>query len=420
MILKASKRGGAMDLARHLLKAENEHVEVHELRGFISDTLRGAMQEAHAVSLGTRCQKFLFSLSLSPPELEKVPIATFEAAIDQIERKLGLEDQPRAIVFHEKEGRRHAHCVWSRIKMETMTAIDLPHFKLKLMDLSRDLYLEHRWRMPPGMIDSAMRSPLSFDMAEWFKAKRSGQSPQDIKRALRQCWDASDSPKAFRSSLEQCGFYIASGDRRAVVALDIRGDVYSLARWIGLRSKELASKVDLEDLPSLDEARRTVGDLTSRKLQSFTSGIEADFQAAARGTEGKRLAMVKRHQRAREALLATQDLRAAAEATARAERFRKGLLGLWDRVTGTHRSIRKRNETDLLAAQARDRSERDKLIHEQLTEREELQLEIQYVRRLHVVRISRLLRDRHRIDRLRPTADESQSDRQRRSRTFDL
>lgn len=34
---------------------------------------------------------------------------------ETIERKLGLEGQPRAIVFHEKEGRRHAQAIWSRI-----------------------------------------------------------------------------------------------------------------------------------------------------------------------------------------------------------------------------------------------------------------------------------------------------------------
>jgi hypothetical protein len=39
----------------------------------------------------------------------------FEAAIDMAEQRLGLDGHPRAIVFHEKEGRRHAHAVWSRI-----------------------------------------------------------------------------------------------------------------------------------------------------------------------------------------------------------------------------------------------------------------------------------------------------------------
>ena len=65
------------------------------------------------------------SLSLNPPETESVPIEIFEQAIDAIEKKLGFEGQPRAIVFHEKEGRRHAHCVWSRIHGRASQAAEL-------------------------------------------------------------------------------------------------------------------------------------------------------------------------------------------------------------------------------------------------------------------------------------------------------
>lgn len=36
MILVGNQRGGAKDLALHLLKKENEHIEVHEVRGFAS------------------------------------------------------------------------------------------------------------------------------------------------------------------------------------------------------------------------------------------------------------------------------------------------------------------------------------------------------------------------------------------------
>ena len=128
MILKGSQRGGAKQLALHLFKtADNEHVEVHELRGFMADDLQSALHEVYAVSKGTRATQFLFSLSLNPPANERVSIEEFEAAIQQVETKLGLDDQPRAVVFHEKNGRRHAHVVWSRIDTEAMKAINLPH-----------------------------------------------------------------------------------------------------------------------------------------------------------------------------------------------------------------------------------------------------------------------------------------------------
>ena len=61
MILVGNQRGGGKNLASHLLKEENERVEVHEVRGFMASDLHGAFNEAYAVSRGTRCQQYLFS-----------------------------------------------------------------------------------------------------------------------------------------------------------------------------------------------------------------------------------------------------------------------------------------------------------------------------------------------------------------------
>ena len=164
MILKGSQRGNAAQLAKHLTNMrDNEHVDLHELRGFMTeDELHEALQEAEAIAKGTRCQQHLFSLSLNPPEGVHVNTATFETAIEMAEQKLGLDGQPRAVVFHEKEGRRHAHAVWSRIDVDTMTAKQLSFSKMRLMEVSKELYLQHGWDMPKGMIDREARNPLNF------------------------------------------------------------------------------------------------------------------------------------------------------------------------------------------------------------------------------------------------------------------
>ena len=76
MILKGSQRGGAKQLGLHLLKTEeNEHVELHDIRGFMSEDVVGALREAEAVSKGTKCKQFLFSVSLNPPETENVRLS---------------------------------------------------------------------------------------------------------------------------------------------------------------------------------------------------------------------------------------------------------------------------------------------------------------------------------------------------------
>ncbi len=80
MILKGSQRGGARQLGDHLLKTtENEHVEVHEVRGFMASDILGALREAEAVSKGTRCKQFLFSVSLNPLQKEDVRVESFAA-----------------------------------------------------------------------------------------------------------------------------------------------------------------------------------------------------------------------------------------------------------------------------------------------------------------------------------------------------
>tara|TARA_B100000953_G_scaffold206126_1_gene170061 strand:+ start:685 stop:897 length:213 start_codon:yes stop_codon:yes gene_type:complete len=43
MILHGNERGGAKNLSLHLLKEENDHVTVHELRGFMSGSLVPAL-----------------------------------------------------------------------------------------------------------------------------------------------------------------------------------------------------------------------------------------------------------------------------------------------------------------------------------------------------------------------------------------
>ncbi|MEJ0038734.1 MAG: hypothetical protein WDO68_22105 [Gammaproteobacteria bacterium] len=123
MILKGSQRGGGRQLALHLLNAtDNEHVRVHELRGFTADDLQGAFQEAYAVSRATKAKQFLFSLSLNPPPTEKVSTEDFQRAIDAAEKKLGSKASPGPSSFTRKTGGGHAHAVWSRIDAERLRA----------------------------------------------------------------------------------------------------------------------------------------------------------------------------------------------------------------------------------------------------------------------------------------------------------
>lgn len=244
MILKGKERGDAAQLGQYLLAMrDNDHVELHEVRGFVSENLIEAFGESDAIASGTRCRNHLFSLSLNPPQKASVPVEAFEQAIARIEEKLGLADQPRAVIFHEKDGRRHAHVVWSRIDAAQMRAINLPHYKVKLRDVSRQLYLEHGWDMPRGLQNPLLRDPLSFTREEWQQARRVGLDPREIKAVFRQAWQASDNGAAFEQALAEHGFRLAKGDRRGVVAVDYRGEVYAVARQAGVKTAEVEARL---------------------------------------------------------------------------------------------------------------------------------------------------------------------------------
>ena len=408
MILKGNQRAGAKQLAIHLLRTdENDHVDVHDIRGFIAADLTGALREAYAISRATKCRQFLFSLSLSPPETENVPIAVFEKAIDDIEERLGLTGQPRAIVFHEKQGRRHAHCVWSRIDASGLKAINLPHYKLKLRSVSRQLYIDHDWHMPSGLVNSAERDPRNFTRAEWQQAKRASLDPRTLKEMFQECWAASDSPKAFANALAARGFTLAQGDRRGYVAVDFRGEVYAVARLLNVRSKELKAKLpDAGELPSVTKVKQDVAERLTGLFSRHVDEANAVFEKRWRPLETRHARMVADHREARAVLIAGQSARTKDETLNRSQRLPRGLRAVWSWVTRRTARIHRENEREAVQAMARDADERQSLVTAQLTERRRLQGEIRQVRHMHTREVARLHRD---IAAYRPVAEPEQA-----------
>lgn len=385
MILKGSQRANGNALAVHLMNdRDNDHVTVFELRGFISTDLKGAFQEVYAVSKGTRCEQYLFSLSLNPPQDQTASEQHFIEAADRAEESLGLNGQPRAIIFHEKEGRRHAHVVWSRIDVTSMTAVNLPHFKSRLTRLSRDLYLDHGWSLPDGLKAGGGKSPLNFTLAEWQQAKRIGVDPREIKQALQECWQRSDSLKGFKNSLEERGYFLAKGDRRGFVALDTNGEVYSVARYAGVKTRQVKAKLgDPDRLRSVDEVRQFINGKLTEQLKGFADKTDAKHEKDMQPLADAKADMVKAHRRERRLLKQGQQKRWDGETRDRSARLNKGLRGLWQTLSGAATKIKKENIADALSCMKRDREQRDALVSAQLLERQRLQAQINKLRRKH-------------------------------------
>jgi hypothetical protein len=396
MILKGAQRGGAKRLAVHLLNADdNDFVEVHEVRGFVSDDVTGALKEVQAIAKGTRCRQPFFSVSLSPPTDASVTVEAFEDAVKRIEETNGLTGQPRVVIFHEKDGRRHAHAVWSRIDAQSMTAKNLPHFKNRLQAISRDLFFEHQWRMPPGLRDRTQANPTNVTLAEWQAAKRRGRNAIDQKKLVQQCWAMSDSRAGFEAALSEYGYILAKGDRRGHVIVAHDGEVLAVSRATGLRAKQVRERLgDPNELPSVDEAMvRHRGDVRTQ-FGRFAGEARGQLQSLRRDLDRRRSQLIARHRAERAMIDKCQAARWQMEAGARKARLRKGLAGLWLRVSGKLSKIIAQNEAEAFAALQRDREQRQLLIEAQLGERRELELQRIELRRQTMGLVRDLQQDR--------------------------
>lgn len=385
MILKGSQRGGAKNLSVHLMNdQDNDHVTLYEVRGFVSRDLHGALAEIHAISKGTKCDQFMFSLSFNPPKDKDASEQDFIDAIERAEKAVGLDNQPRAIIFHEKEGRRHAHAVWSRIDASTIKAINLPHFKNRLKNLSRELYLDHGWELPDGLRRDGGRSPLNFTLDEWQQAKRLKLDPREIKQSFIEAWERSDSAMGFKHALEEKGYFLAKRDRRGFVGVDVNGEVFSVPRMIGIKTKEVKARLgDPNGLQSVDETHALIQSKVTDKMHDFMDDVDRKHAEDFARLNQQRQEIVQAHRKERAKLKAAQKERWNAETKVRSAKLNTGLRGLWDSLTGSASKIKTQNELEVWQSLKRDQEQRDGLVHAQMHDRRILQKDIERLRRKH-------------------------------------
>jgi len=362
VILHGNQRGGGKDLAHHLMKQENERVQVHEIRGFMADTLEGAFIESHAISKATRCKQHLYSLSISPPKGANITDRDFVDAADQVEAMLGLKGQPRAVVFHDKRGddgelRRHAHAVWCRIDTDKMKAIELPYTKYRLRDVSRDLHIQHDLKMPNGLVRSKDRDPRNFTLAEWQQSKRVGKDVRQIKNVFRDCWAISDSQTSFANALEEHGYSLAKG-RRGHVAVDYQGEKYAVSRYTGMKAKQLRAKLgEADSLPSIEQAHAKAAQQVSERLETLKAEQRQEFLRKRKGAEKATVALQVKQSDQRRQLIADQRDTLKKQTTEHQARLRKGIMGFVDRLTGRRKKTLELNADE--QAKLRERISRE-------------------------------------------------------------
>jgi hypothetical protein len=262
------------------------------------------------------------------------------------------------------------------------------------MDVSRDLYLEHGWTMPRGMLDAAQRNPTNFTLAEWQQAKRQGVDPRLLKQVVQSCWKQSDNQKSLERSLEERGLFLAKGDKRGVVVLDHNSEVYSLPRLLDLKTKDVRSRLgDAKDLASVDAVSKSIGERMTPALRRHVEESRERFRDRSAKLGGYKAEMTSLHRQARTELDERHKADWDAETKHRAARLPKGLVGLWHRLTGKYSQVRALNETEAKASQERQSEERQTLIDKQREQRAVLQQQFKELRKREAEQLLDLRRD---------------------------
>lgn len=326
MIPFASQRASGQDLATHLQNAyDNEMVEVAHLRGAIANDLHGAFKEweVQAATL-TKCKEYLYSLSINPdPEQGPLTRDQYIDYIGRVEKKLGLDNQPRAVVFHSKYGREHCHVVWSRINAEKEKAVHLAYDHDKLMRVTREFARDHGLTLPEGYFKSRQVGQIPQHVLE--QQRRTGQSTEDHREQVTDAWRHSDTPRAFVNALAQRGYMLAAGRRNDYIVVDFYGDAHSLSRMVNdktIRVKQirdfLGERYPLGDLPNVAEAQKLVA--AHRKLmeQSIDEDIAAAHLDELKHSQQERRQSVEKERQALK--LRQQDLRLTQQTQHRAQR----------------------------------------------------------------------------------------------------
>ena len=303
MIINGGSRCNGAFFAKHLLNPDhNEQVHVEEIRGLAAQNIGQAFYEMKAVASGTRCKNFFYHAHINPEADEILTPEQWDRAVDELEKRLGLEGQARFVVEHEKKGRIHRHVVWSRIDVDKMKAVKVPYDFARHQAVARQLEQEFGLRQGRSVLgpdaekgNRPERRPKAW---ETFRGQKSGVSVKDLKEEITRLWRETDSAEAFTAALEERGYILARGDSRAWCIVDRNGDVHSLARRIeGVKSKDVREKlsdIDPQTVPHVKEAAEQ-----QKERQAELAREEEERQQALQREEEQRLQAVREEEERR-------------------------------------------------------------------------------------------------------------------------
>lgn len=264
MIVKGGSRGGPRQLADHLQRTDtNERMEVLELDSGLDD-LAATFRDWQTLSEGTRGRKGLYHVNIDPEARYDMTRAEWTRAVEILAEELSLEGQPRAVVFHEKNGRQHVHVVWCRTDLDTMTMRSDSHNYQAHERASLRMEKEFGHEHVPGKHAKRDRAKqpefprADISHAEHQQAERTGLSAHERRAQMAALKESCDSGTAFKAAVEDAGYILARGDTRDFVLIGPDGGTSDLSRDLKMKAAEtraFMADVDRDTLPTASEAK---------------------------------------------------------------------------------------------------------------------------------------------------------------------
>lgn len=270
MIIKGGSRSNGAQLGRYLMETgENAEVNVLEL----PDSARSvgeAVRDMERMGKVTRGEKVLYHAQINPNPGEPMWKGDWIRSADILAEKLGMEGQPRVIVFHLKEGylegaREHAHVVFQRTDVEKGRLISDSHNYRKHEAASRQIerelghepvptvdrgtsYTQEEARKarqlpaPTQLVRREGSARATYVPDGQYGPYRSGRgaNPKEVRAFVTTAYQRARGPEEFRDYLWAAKLQIAIGERRAYSLIDEFGNDYTLARMTeGARTSDL-------------------------------------------------------------------------------------------------------------------------------------------------------------------------------------
>ena len=262
------KRSNASSLATHLQKTDNERIVIVELRHTATQDLHKALKDMELAAKMTKAKTGLYHAQINPAIGENMSPEQWQYSVDEMEKRLGLENQPRAVVYHEKNSRSHIHVVWQRTDIELGKVIDTKNDYYIHKKLGRDLEKQFgHQQLKDGFNENWEK------MNELQQTIRDGYTPKQLKARISEIYKKNQDPKKLQTELKKAGFELAVG-RRGVVLVSEKGEIHSLMRYTGEKKKDIEKKLQ-PILKSLNKAEEIGKEKQQQKI--IVRNIEKRF-----------------------------------------------------------------------------------------------------------------------------------------------